>query len=138
MKTQLEVKILTPNTVVLNQVADMVIIPSVDGELGVLAEHIPLISNLSPGLIKLYKQDNIERVIFVYGGFARITNNTLNILVTQYNNLMDLDPTKAAAEIPVFEEKLSTTSSTEYRELMFKEISLRRKIIEACKSITKL
>ena len=129
--TKLAVTVLTPYLTLISKDVDMVVIPAEDGEIGILPEHIALIAQLKPGIIKTYNDNKVEDRLFIFGGFARVEQNKLHVLVSAYSKIEDLDPVKAEAEIPVFEERLMTTTNWDQREVMFKEIMIRRKIIES-------
>jgi len=55
--------------------------PGVEGEFGVLDGHSPLITTLSPGLITIKKDDNIEEIIAINSGYVEVTPTHVNVLV---------------------------------------------------------
>jgi F-type H+-transporting ATPase subunit epsilon len=72
--------ILSPERRLLAQDVDMVVIPGVEGDLGVLPGHSKLITVLRPGLIDLYQgQEMIDRFL-VRGGFAEVTETGCTVL----------------------------------------------------------
>lgn len=73
-KKQLKLKIVTPERLVLEELVDQVSIPTIDGEITVLPDHIPLITELSSGDVVAFVEG--EHVpMAVVGGFVEIKNN---------------------------------------------------------------
>ena len=78
---ELLVKIVTLKGPQLEEDAYMVTLPAWDGEVGILPAHIPYIFKLRDGTVKLYKEnDHIKREIQIQGGFARVCDNSVNIV----------------------------------------------------------
>ena len=137
MVEKFAVNLLTPDTIILQKEADMVLIPGHDGEIGILPEHIASVTYLEPGVVKIYNSGKIEDKIFVSGGFAKMHKNQLNILVDSYNKIEDLDAAAAEKEIPPLEEELMNSEDEEYLRSIFKKITLSRKIIETTQEYRK-
>ena len=77
----LEIKIVTPEGILYEGYSDMVIIPTISGEIGVMADHESLVTSLSKGQIKIF-DDNEELVkkFDVKDGFVEIKDSNLLIL----------------------------------------------------------
>ena len=58
-----------------------VILPAIEGEMGILKDHIPIISFLKPGLIKVYSKDK-EEIFYVEDGIVEFKENSLSIPVS--------------------------------------------------------
>ena len=78
MSEKFSVEIITPDKSILKMETSEVVIPSFEGEMGILKDHIPLITFLRPGLINI-KADN-EQKFFVEEGTVEFSNNNLLIL----------------------------------------------------------
>ena len=78
MSDKFTVEIISPDQIVLKQETKEVIIPSFEGQMGILNNHIPLITFLRPGIIKVHSQKEIE--YFVEEGTVEFSNNNLTIL----------------------------------------------------------
>lgn len=128
----MEVSILTPSEVVIKAEASMVLLPGDDGEIGILPGHIPLISNMGPGVIKLYDGDKKEYETFVHGGFIKFHGERLSILADAVSEISALNPDKAGKEIALLEEQILSSGDQEYLNSIFKQINILRKIIEVC------
>lgn len=76
---------------------DEVIIPGTEGEIGVLANHAPLMTSLLPGMLKI-REAGKETLIFIKGGFADITPAGLTVLAERAVPAEELTGEKLAAE----------------------------------------
>ena len=76
-----KVQLLTPDKEFFVGEAVFTSIPAVDGELGVLANHAPMVARLSPGAMRMHSKDG-KRFYFITGGFAEMNANVLTVLAT--------------------------------------------------------
>ena len=90
----LRLEIVTPDKVVLEANVDYVGAPGVDGEVGVLPGHIPLLAALSIGEL-YYKQGAETHWAFVAGGFAEVSDNKVSILAEAAELSSDIDVDRA-------------------------------------------
>ena len=67
-----------------------VVLPAIEGEMGILKDHIPIISFLKPGLIKVYSKDK-EEIFYVDDGIVEFKENSLSILTSKIFNLREKD-----------------------------------------------
>lgn len=79
---QLKCVIVTPERSVLDEAADMVILPMFDGELGVLPKHSPLIGRLGKGELRVTQHNQVKK-FRIEGGFAQIRANVVTVLTVQ-------------------------------------------------------
>jgi len=75
----LTLEIITPDSKVLNTEADQVVLPTELGETGILTGHIPMVTKIVAGELKV-TQDGETEVIAVDHGFAKILGNTISVL----------------------------------------------------------
>jgi len=71
--------IVTPEKAVLDGMADFVVLPMVDGELGVLPQHAPLIGRIGTGELRITRNEAVQKWQ-VSGGFAQIRANVVTVL----------------------------------------------------------
>ena len=76
----MEVEIITPDKNIFKGEAKFVSVPGIDGSLGILDYHAPLITTLKTGNILLRKEDNSEENIEVNGGVLEVLKNKVMIL----------------------------------------------------------
>jgi F-type H+-transporting ATPase subunit epsilon len=74
-----QVIIVTPERAVLDDRAEIVILPLYDGELGVQPGHSPFVGQLGPGELRI-RSGTTTRRFFVDGGFAQVRGNVVNVL----------------------------------------------------------
>ena len=89
MSEKITVEIISPDKSILKTDALEVTIPSYEGEMGILKDHIPLITFLRPGLIKIINENN--KIFFVEDGTIEFDNNNLLILSSTTKELSSMD-----------------------------------------------
>ena len=99
------VEIITPDKLLLKSDTTEVVIPSFEGEMGILKDHIPLITFLRPGIINI-KDSNDEKKYYIEEGVVEFANNNLLILTSNSKALKDLNDDFINNEIQDAEKKL--------------------------------
>jgi len=108
MANRILVEIITPSRTVLSDYYNMVVVRSLDGEMGILADHIPLISSLAEWPVKLKKDDETEQFVSVSGGFMEMRDNKLTILATAAELPTEIDSQRAAEAKERAEKRLES------------------------------
>jgi len=72
-------EIVTPEARVYSETVDTVVIPTVEGEVGILQGHIPLVAQVGAGELRATK-GNVTQYLIVGGGFAQVTGERVSIL----------------------------------------------------------
>ena len=83
-----------------------VVVPAFEGEMGILKDHISIISFLKPGVIKILSKSGDENY-YVEDGIVEFKNNNLSILTSSIFNLTDLDKSKQQDLLKLAEEEAS-------------------------------
>jgi F-type H+-transporting ATPase subunit epsilon len=78
----LQIVIVTPEKSVLDEKADFIVLPMIDGELGVMPQHSPLIGRLGKGELRITKGGSVQKWQVV-GGFAQVRSNVVTVLTGQ-------------------------------------------------------
>ena len=94
----LQICIMTPDQIFLNEPADEIILPTNTGQVGVLANHAPLISALDIGVMRV-KIDNKWVAVYLNGGFAEVENNELILLVNSAEKGSNIDEKTAQQDL---------------------------------------
>ena len=81
-----------------------VVVPAFEGEMGILKDHISIISFLKPGIIKILSKSGDENY-YVEDGIVEFKNNNLSILTSSIFNLTDLDKSKQQDLLKFAEEE---------------------------------
>ena len=94
MSEEYSVEIVNPEKSFLskNDVTE-VVVPAFEGEIGILKDHISIISFLKPGIIKIFSKSG-EESFYVNDGIIEYKNNNLSILTSLILNLKDIDKEK--------------------------------------------
>ena len=82
------------------------VVPAFEGEMGILKDHISIISFLKPGIIKIITKSGDENY-YVEDGIVEFKNNNLSILTSSIFNLLELDKSKIQDLLKLAEEDLS-------------------------------
>jgi F-type H+-transporting ATPase subunit epsilon len=94
MSAQIQLDIVTPDRKVLSMPVDYVGAPGVEGEFGVMANHIPFLSALGIGSL-YYKLGGKYHYVFIAGGFAEVSNNKVTILAEVAERAAEIDVSRA-------------------------------------------
>ena len=95
MKDTYKIEIISPEKVIFSdENVQEVVLPSYEGEMGILKDHIPIISFLRPGIVKLLKSSENVNSFFVQDGIIEFYNNNLTILSTEIINIKNLNKEK--------------------------------------------
>ena len=130
MSENFAVEIISPDKTILKSEPTEVTIPSYEGQMGILKDHIPLITFLRPGLI-IIKENSGEKKFFIEDGTVEFSNNNLLILTSTAKNVDNLDKNSIDTIIKNSEEKISKD------ELSDKERYLLSYKIDTLKEINK-
>ena len=128
MSENFVVEIISPDKSILKLDATEVTIPSYEGQMGILKDHVPLITFLRPGLINI-KQDSGEKIFFVEDGTVEFSNNNLLILTSTAKSLDSLDRNSIDTIIKNSQEKINKDEiSDKERYLLSYKIDILREI----------
>ena len=128
MSENFSVEIISPDKSILKSEASEVTIPSYEGQIGILKDHIPLITFLRPGLIVI-KENSVEKKFFIEDGTVEFSNNNLLILTSTAKNLDNLDKNSLDVIIKNSEEKISKDGlSDKERYLLSYKIDILKEI----------
>tara|TARA_B100000941_G_scaffold214995_1_gene158141 strand:+ start:858 stop:1247 length:390 start_codon:yes stop_codon:yes gene_type:complete len=110
MSEKITVEIISPEKLIIKTNSSEVIIPSYEGEMGILKDHVALITFLRPGIIKII--DEKERKFFVEEGTVEFKDNNLLILTSTAREVLDIDKNSlenliVEAERKIYDKKIS-------------------------------
>lgn len=81
-----------------------VVVPAFEGEMGILKDHISIISFLKPGIIKILSKSGSENY-YIEDGILEFKNNSLSILTSSILNISDIDKSKQQDLISLAEKQ---------------------------------
>ncbi|HKF63804.1 MAG TPA: F0F1 ATP synthase subunit epsilon [Dongiaceae bacterium] len=115
MAEQVQFELVSPERLVVSRPVEMVVVPGVEGDFGVLPGHAPLISEVRPGVIAVFEGGKVEERIFVAGGFAEVTGDRCTVLAEQALPINEIDRALAESELKDAREDLDDAKSDHER-----------------------
>ena len=112
MLEKFTVEIISPDSSIIKTDATEVTIPSYEGEMGILKDHIALITFLRPGLVKIKKEES-DKSFFIEEGTVEFTDNNLLILTSTAKDLLNMNKSTINALISDAEERLNKNEITD-------------------------
>ena len=120
-ENKLQLSVVTPERLVVDEEVDQVNIPGVEGDLGILYDHAPILTTMRPGQFSYESvgekgRETIQMV--VSGGYLEVTDNRVIVLAEAVEFLDEIDQERAKASLARAEEVLSRTdlSDDEFEE----------------------
>jgi F-type H+-transporting ATPase subunit epsilon len=104
---------------------DIVVLPGVAGEMGILPHHAPVLAILKYGVIKI-RHDGKEELFAVSGGMAEVQPDIVTILADAAENIEEIDITRAKAAKKRAEDALAKVSPEQQDVYLTMEAALRR------------
>ena len=126
MSDKFTVEIISPDKLILNSEANEVTIPSYEGQMGILKNHIPLITFLRPGIIVIQAKE--EKKYYVEEGTVEFSNDNLLILTSTAKELSSLDKNLIDDLLNEAEKKLSNEITDKERYLLSYKIETLKEI----------
>ncbi|HEY2910968.1 MAG TPA: ATP synthase F1 subunit epsilon [Gemmataceae bacterium] len=120
LKGKVRCVVVTPEKAVLDAVAEMVVLPMFDGELGVLPGRAPIIGRLGAGELRLKTDGNVTRY-FVEAGFVQVRDNVISVLTARAQKANDVtsamaDQAAADAEALPFSNAVERANKAKARD----------------------
>ena len=109
MSEEFKVEIVNPEkSFLVKEDVSEIVVPAFEGEMGILKDHISIISFLKPGIIKILSKSGDENY-YVEDGIVEFKNNNLSILTSTIFNLTDMDKSKQQELLKQAEEEANKT-----------------------------
>ena len=122
----LQLDVVTPDKRVVSEKVDYVSCPGIEGEFGVLKEHVALLSALKVGALR-YDVSGKQQYVFISGGFADVNDNVVTVLAEAAELAEDIDKNRAESARKRAEERLAQRADTV--DVTRAEASLHRALI---------
>ena len=115
MESTISFDLVSPEQLVFNDKAGMIIVPATEGDIGVLPGHSKFLSSLRPGRVMVYGEDkHLLQSFFVYGGFVEINPEKCIVLAEEVQEMTALDKNSIEQEIRDLENETSDESKQQY------------------------
>jgi F-type H+-transporting ATPase subunit epsilon len=108
----LNLEIVTPEKMVLSESVDSVTVPTASGEIGIMANHAPLISSLRAGILSYTRGGATEKMI-ISGGFVEVSSNNVSVLADIAEESGEIDSQATRAELAEAERTVKEWKGTE-------------------------
>ena len=95
MANKLSLEVVTPFRTVLNEDVDSVTLPGIEGELGILPEHVPLLTTLDTGIMSYVNGSGNTQAIAVHWGYAQVDGNNVRVLAELAETADEIDLSRA-------------------------------------------
>ena len=105
--TTMRLEIVTAERVVYSEDVDILVAPGIDGELGILPRHAPLLTALKPGEIRVVK-DGEDSFVAVSGGFLEVLGNKVTILADTAEHAEEIDLQRAEEALKKAQERAAS------------------------------
>jgi F-type H+-transporting ATPase subunit epsilon len=109
MADRLELEVVTPEKLVLRESVDEVIVPGLGGELGILPDHTPLISQIQSGVLT-YRKGAEKKSLHVSGGFVEILPDRVAVLAEVAETPEEIDYQRAQEAKSRAEKQLASSA----------------------------
>jgi F-type H+-transporting ATPase subunit epsilon len=130
---QLFCRVITPEKVLYDGEAKLVVVRIADGDIGVNVDHAPVVSTVEPREVRIYDDDDERYVFATSDGFFKVSENLVQILVEEAVSPDEIDVDEAESRVEEAENELSELSSDEEdgeAQRKRTEIERRRRIAE--------
>ena len=95
MADKLSLEVVTPFRTVLIEDVDSVTLPGIEGELGILPEHVPLLTTLDTGIMSYENGSGNAQAIAVHWGYAQVDGNNVRVLAELAETANEIDLPRA-------------------------------------------
>jgi F-type H+-transporting ATPase subunit epsilon len=127
MARTLRLEIVTPEAKAFSEVVDMVVLPGMDGELGVYPQHVPVLTTLKPGELRIIKGGTATSLA-VGEGFAEITGDAVSVLTDMALESSAID--EATAEAAVARAQAAMKDDLSSEEVAAVQASLQKALVQ--------
>lgn len=127
MSKRISLDVVTPDGVAVSRDVDMVVAPGIEGDLGVLPGHLPLMTRLRTGILRFYDEET-EHILAVSEGYLEVTPYKVIVLAEAAEMPEEIDVERALAAKRRAEERLARAMSSR-ADLTAAQASLQRAII---------
>ena len=95
MTDKLRLEVVTPFRTVLNEEVNSVTLPGIEGEMGILPEHVPLLTTLDAGIMSYVNGNGKTQAIAVHWGYAQVDGNNVRVLAELAETAHEIDLPRA-------------------------------------------
>lgn len=126
----LTLRVITPDKIALDAQVSAVTVPAVDGEIGILPRHAPMIASLATGILR-YTDGGKKHALFVSGGFAEVRGETVRVVTEAGERPDEIDEARAREAEKRARERIATGKAAQGDpvDMLRAEAALRRALL---------
>ncbi len=118
MSEEFKIEIINPEKFFLSKEdVTEVVVPAFEGEMGILKDHISIISFLKPGVIKIFSKSGEEKY-YIEDGIVEFKNNNLSVLTSSIFNIKDMEKDKISELLAQAEEYSQNNEITDQNKYL--------------------
>ena len=118
MSEEFKVEIVNPEqSFLIKEDVTEIVVPAFEGEMGILKDHISIISFLKPGLIKIVSKSGEEKY-YIEDGIVEFKNNSLSVLTNSIFNIKDFDKNKINELLKEAEKSLKSNEISDQKKYL--------------------
>ena len=99
MAKEFTLSVVAPDREVVAEKVTSVVAPGTSGYFGVMADHLPLVAGLKPGLLEYLDANSQRNFVYVGGGFVEIRDNRMTVLADEAARAKDIDLSRAESDL---------------------------------------
>ena len=112
MDMTIHVDVVSAEESIFSGLAEFVVLPGEAGELGIMPGHMPLMTRIKPGAVRIKRQDGSEELIFVASGLLEVQPGLITVLADTAIRGHDLDEARALESRKAAQEAMANRAST--------------------------
>jgi F-type H+-transporting ATPase subunit epsilon len=112
MAMTIHVDVVSAEESIFSGLAEFVVLPGEAGELGIMPGHMPLMTRIKPGAVRIKRQDGTEELIFVASGLLEVQPGLITVLADTAIRGHDLDEARALESRKAAQEAMANRAST--------------------------
>tara|TARA_Y100001970_G_C14232255_1_gene859405 strand:- start:1940 stop:2365 length:426 start_codon:yes stop_codon:yes gene_type:complete len=133
MSDQLQLEVVTPQRTIVDMLVDTIILPGIEGEMGILPNHVPLLTIMDSGILS-YTLNKKFHSIAVHSGYAQVDGKSLRVLVelAELKDEIDLERAKSAekkANIQLNSPQKNNEMNDDEKTRLKYELKLKRSLV---------
>ncbi|HEY5862587.1 MAG TPA: F0F1 ATP synthase subunit epsilon [Casimicrobiaceae bacterium] len=136
MANTIHVDVVSVESQIYSGEAEFIVLPGIEGELGIYPRHAPLFTQIKPGALRIKVPDRAEEeLLFVQGGFVEVQPHAVTVLADTAIRAKDLDEVKALEAKRAAEEAMQNKTSKEEIAMAEAELASAMAQLEAIRKM---
>lgn len=126
---KIKVQIITPEKTGLSLSCSMIVLPAIEGEIGIMYGHQELITYLKSGLIKIFDSEENIQAYFIQSGSLNVVHDKVTILTEKFISIESVTSNELKEIISNLENLLSNTANNSEKLILTAEIDFNKELM---------